>query len=191
VTLLNTPAERMFDDRLRTTDELDASHQEIETAARTDALTGLANRRAFVAKIAAPSRHALGALDYALLYLDLDRFKNINDALGHHVGDEMLRACAKRIESVARSNDFVARLGGDDFPVIAEDTADRVAADHLARRLLNELSKPYAVDGHSLSVGASIGIALSSEFGNDGDELLKQADLAMYASKTSQESIRF
>ncbi len=191
LTLLITTTARMFDERLRATDELHASHHEIETAARTDALTGLANRRAFVAKLAAPSRHAPGAPDYALLYLDLDRFKNINDVLGHHVGDEMLRACAKRIESVARANDFVARLGGDEFAVIAEDTADRAAADHLARRLLNELSKPYTADGHRLSVGASIGIALSSEFGSNGDELLKQADLAMYASKTSQESIRF
>ena len=82
-------------------------------------------------------------------------------------------------------------LGGDEFAVIAENTPDRAAADHLARRLLNELSKPYAADGHLLNVGASIGIALSSEFGSDGDELLKQADLAMYASKTSQESICF
>jgi diguanylate cyclase (GGDEF)-like protein len=191
LTALIVTTARLFDERLRAIDALQAAHLETETAAMTDPLTGLANRRAFVAKLDAAIRNEPDAPDCALLYMDLNRFKNINDVLGHHVGDEMLRACAKRIESVARSKDFVARLGGDEFAIIAEDTNNRETADSLARRLLNELCKPYTVCGHSLSVGASIGIALSSEFGSNGEELLKQADLAMYASKASQESVRY
>jgi diguanylate cyclase (GGDEF)-like protein len=191
LTALIMTTARLFDERLRALDALHASHLETEAAAMTDPLTGLANRRAFVLKLETPSRSEPDASGYALLYLDLNRFKNVNDVLGHHVGDAMLRACAKRIESAARSEDFVARLGGDEFAIIAEDTNDRAAADSLARRLLSELCKPYAIDGHALSVGASIGIALSSEFGTNGEELLKQADLAMYASKASQESIRY
>jgi diguanylate cyclase (GGDEF)-like protein len=189
LTALIVTTARLFAERLRAIDALQVAHLETETAAMTDSLTGLANRRAFVAKLDATIRHEPDAPDYALLYMDLNRFKSINDVLGHHVGDEMLRACARRIESVARNKDFVARLGGDEFAIIAEDTNNRETADRLARRLLDELCKPYTVGGHSLSIGASIGIALSSEFGSHGEELLKHADLAMYASKASQESV--
>ena len=189
LTALIMTTARLFDERLRALDDLHASHLETEAAAMTDPLTGLGNRRAFLLKLEAPVRSEPNASGYALLYMDLNRFKNVNDGLGHHVGDAMLQACARRIESVARSGDFVARLGGDEFAIIAENTNDRAAVDHLAHRLLRELCKPYAIDGHALSVGASIGVALSSECGSDGEDLLKQADLAMYASKASQESI--
>lgn len=195
LTALIMTTAKLFDERLRATDDLQASlvalnnaHRETEAAAMTDALTGLANRRAFVARLAAPSRRNPGASGYGLLYMDLNRFKDVNDVLGHHVGDELLRAAARRIESVTRSKDFVARLGGDEFAIVVEDSHDREAVDTLAQRLVTELSKPYAVDGHSLSVGASIGIALTSECGSEGSELLTQADLAMYASKSSQKS---
>lgn len=191
LTALIVTTARLFNERLCAIDALHASHLETEAAAMTDSLTALANRRAFVAKLKSLSREGREACSYALLYIDLDRFKHINDVLGHHVGDELLRACAKRIESVARNKDFVARLGGDEFAIIADDMEGRAAADDLARRLLRELCKPYAVEGHSLSVGASIGLALSSEFGSKGEELLKQADLAMYASKASKDSIRY
>ena len=162
---------RLFDERLRALDDLHASHLETEAAAMTDPLTGLGNRRAFLLKLEAPVRSEPNASGYALLYMDLNRFKNVNDGLGHHVGDAMLQACARRIESVARSGDFVARLGGDEFAIIAENTNDRAAVDHLAHRLLSELCKPYAMTGTHSVLGASIGIALSSECGSDGGRI--------------------
>jgi len=188
---------RLFAQRLkamteleRSLAELSKSHQETELVAMTDGLTSLPNRRAFVDRIEA-SGSAAGAQNYGLLYLDLDRFKDANDALGHHVGDDLLRAVGGQIQRMVRGNDFVARIGGDEFAVFLENVTDRSLAESLCRRLRACLCKPFIIDGHSIEIGVSIGVALSAECGLVGAELLKQADLAMYAAKASRQGICF
>jgi diguanylate cyclase (GGDEF)-like protein len=169
--------------RLRVTvKELSEARDETERMAMTDGLTGVANRRAFVALLDS----ACGkpeARNYTIFYLDLDRFKAVNDGLGHAAGDAVLQAVASRILNCVRQSDFVARLGGDEFAIVAQDLSDRVAADALAHRLVGSLSEAFAVDGQTVRIGASIGVAIAPECGASGDQLLQQADLAMYAAK--------
>jgi diguanylate cyclase (GGDEF)-like protein len=120
----------------------------------------------------------------ALLFVDLDRFKQINDSLGHQVGDGLLRCVAHRITQEVRHDDVVARLGGDEFAVLICGGDHAVAGEALAARLIEAISLPFEVEGHRVNVGASIGIALSPQHGLDADELLKKADIAMYAAKS-------
>jgi diguanylate cyclase (GGDEF)-like protein len=188
---------RLFAQRLKATTELERSlaelskaHEETELAAMTDGLTGLPNRRAFVDRLEA-SGSAAGAQNYGLLYLDLDRFKDANDALGHHIGDDLLRDVGGQIQRMLRGSDFVARIGGDEFAIFLENVTDRSVAESLSRRLRACLSKPFIIDGHSIEIGASIGVALSAECGLVGAELLKQADLAMYEAKASRLGVCF
>ena len=194
---LITTTAKLFAQRLKATTELERSlaelskaHEETELAAMTDGLTGLPNRRAFVDRLEA-SGSAAGAQNYGLLYLDLDRFKDANDALGHHIGDDLLRAVGGQIQRMVRGNDFVARIGGDEFAIFLENVTDRSLAESLSRRLRACLSKPIIIDGHSIEIGASIGVALSAECGLVGAELLKQADLAMYEAKASRLGVCF
>ena len=188
---------RLFAQRLQATTKLERSlgelskaHEETELAAMTDGLTGLPNRRAFVDRLEA-SGSAAGEQNYGLLYLDLDRFKDANDALGHHIGDDLLRAVGGQIQRMLRGNDFVARIGGDEFAIFLENVTDRSVAESLSRQLRACLSKPLIIDGHSIEIGASIGVALSAECGLVGAELLKQADLAMYEAKASRLGVCF
>ena len=158
--------------------------------AEHDALTGLANRtllhdRAAVA--ITDARHHGGSL--AILLLDLDRFKEINDTLGHHHGDMLLRLVGPRLESVLGEDDTVARLGGDEFVVLLHDVASPEAARAVADRLLAALDEPFPVDGLDLDVGGSLGIAVSPEHGADFETLLQHADVAMYAAKSSQSGV--
>ncbi len=118
----------------------------------------------------------------ALLFLDLDNFKNINDSLGHLSGDELLQEVAKRIQSELRQSDTVGRLGGDEFLILLADV-NVGAAMHVARNLLNGISRPFTAQGHTLTVSASIGIALFPRDGNTFEELHKNADIAMYKAK--------
>ena len=145
----------------------------------TDDLTGLANRRAFTAE-------AEGAVadgrPCALLMIDLDQFKELNDTLGHHVGDELLRSVGPRLSATMRPGDVVARLGGDEFGVLIKD-ADTETATVAAGRLRAALGRPYALAGISLHVGASIGIAAFPEHAQDASTLLRHADVAMYEAK--------
>src|SRR4029453_18772353 len=119
----------------------------------------------------------------ALLYIDVDEFKGINDSLGHHVGDELLKAVAGRIRSCLKPGDLIARLGGDEFAVI--QTGIESSADTLAfvTRIHEAIRRPYHCLGHQLSTDASIGIALAPQDGTDLDQLIKNADLAMYGAK--------
>ena len=152
----------------------------------TDDLTGLANRRAFTAE-------AEGAVaderPCALLMIDLDQFKELNDTLGHHVGDELLRSVGPRLSATMRPGDVVARLGGDEFGVLIKD-ADTEMAAVAAARLRAALGRAYALAGISLHVGASIGIATFPEHAQDASTLLRHADVAMYEAKRGRSGPR-
>jgi diguanylate cyclase (GGDEF)-like protein/PAS domain S-box-containing protein len=150
-----------------------------------DSLTGLANRALFDDRM----RHALAHADrrgqrLAVLLLDLDGFKIINDSLGHQAGDQVLVMVAQRIMASCRLSDTVARLGGDEFAVLLEEDVDEGAAEGVAKRLLEILREPFVVKGRELSVGGSIGIALHEGAAASTDDLLRDADAAMYCAKS-------
>ena len=159
---------------------------EQERAARVDALTGLPNRRALQASV---SERGLGRglhrpeRQLALLLLDLDRFRNVNDALGHAVGDRLLVDVARRLADVVPAHDLVVRLGGDEFAVLATRVDGPASARRIAGHLADALSRPFPLDGLPVGVSASIGIALLPEHGGDGAALLRQAEAAMYDAK--------
>ena len=158
-----------------------------EQQALTDALTGLPNRTLLTA-LTADSLVDEGEEGTALLLLDLDRFKEINDTLGHHVGDRLLQAVAKRLSAAVRSGDTVVRLGGDEFAVLLPGT-DAVRAEEAARRLLDAVCAPVALEGLQVDVGASIGVAVAPEHGLDLDALLQHADVAMYVAKEARTGV--
>ena len=164
--------------------ERKAAQDEIALLARSDALTGLANRTSFSDRLhqafAAARR---GAHTFAVLYLDLDRFKEINDALGHSTGDRLLQLVARRLQEVTRAIDVVARLGGDEFAIVQAEIADAASAGTLAEKLIEILSAPYPIDGNQLHIGVSVGIALYGPDAHSPDTLLSQADQALYRAK--------
>src|SRR5262249_2980386 len=149
---------------------------EIRVQARTDDLTGLANRRGLVERLA-PAEG--GMQGFAMLILDLDRFKEINDSLGHQVGDDLLRAVSARIRGQLRVGSLLARLGGDEFAVFLGDTG-AVQATVVAERVAASLATPFDVGGLSVHVGVSIGIAVYPDHADSSTEILRCADLAMY-----------
>lgn len=153
--------------------------------AASDHLTGLHNRRMFNELVA--SHLALARRSpkhYALLYLDLDRFKQINDTLGHHVGDLLLQAVAQRLRTLVRGSDIIGRMGGDEFALLVTAMENLADMDQLAGKLVEQLSQPYGdLDGHNLQVSPSIGIAFFPRDGHDVLTLCRHADTAMYASK--------
>ncbi|WP_349367993.1 EAL domain-containing protein [Salinarimonas sp.] len=155
-----------------------------ERMARHDSLTDLANRACFRERLDdALARARDTGESVALLCLDLDRFKTVNDTLGHPVGDALLRAVAGRLAGQIRGGDLIARLGGDEFAVLQIGAAQPEAARSLAQRLVDALSTPVSVAGRDLSVGLSVGVALSPQDGVDADALFKNADLALYRAK--------
>lgn len=151
-----------------------------------DPLTALPNRLLFEERlqqaIRQQRRHGIG---FALLFIDLDNFKGINDTLGHDVGDRMLQEIARRLFGAVRDSDTVARLGGDEFVVLLIGTDDAVTAARLADKLLAALQPPVMVAGKSLPAGASIGIALAPRDGQDATTLKRRADVAMYQAKAA------
>jgi len=184
---------RLFLERLRALEQLQESctalteaRQETERVAMTDGLTGVANRRAFMARLRLLGFENQTNPDYAIFYIDLDRFKSVNDGFGHAIGDAVLRTAALRISDAVREDDMVARIGGDEFAIVAEGIFSRTAASALAERLVEALTEPYHVDQEQkIAIGACVGVALASESRVDGELLLKQADLAMYAAKNA------
>ena len=154
--------------------------------ANHDALTGLPNRARFLERL----HEALINADrdrtrVAVLLVDLDRFKVINDTLGHHTGDQFLRMVSKRLMQCVRETDTVARLGGDEFALIMTRLKSLSSAELIAENLIHELSKSYTIDNHEINSGASIGIAFYPQDGGDSGELLLKADLAMYRAKAT------
>jgi diguanylate cyclase (GGDEF)-like protein len=154
----------------------------VRREARTDDLTGLANRRAFYEALERALRHRSESRPMAVLMLDLDGFKAVNDSLGHHRGDELLGLVAARLQMVMRDRDMVARIGGDEFGVLLAD-ADGELADDVAKRLRAAARGPFTLAGRSLVVGISAGIAIWPQDGREGTELLQRADTAVYAAK--------
>ena len=159
------------------------AEEKVLQLAHFDALTGLPNR----SLLADRCQQALGAAQrhgqcVALLFLDLDHFKNINDALGHRVGDALLCAVAQRLSGLLREQDTIARLGGDEFILVLPDT-DAVGAAHVAEKLLRAADQPFDIDAHELVITPSMGIAMYPQDGKDFDTLSRCADAAMYIAK--------
>jgi diguanylate cyclase (GGDEF)-like protein len=161
----------------------------IARLASEDSLTGLLNRRGFRAALGEMKNReqlehtAPDQLDYAVLFLDLDRFKVINDTLGHRIGDLLLQETAQRLRASLQPADVLARLGGDEFAVIARSINNRAALDDLAIRLIDAIRRPFELAGHHVRATISIGIAVSSTDGGSADDLVVAADLALYAAK--------
>lgn len=154
--------------------------------AKYDELTGLANRTQFRERIT----DMLATLhrnenNLAIHLIDLDRFKTINDTLGHPIGDKLLKEVAFRLIEVMGAADIITRFGGDEFVVLQTGADSRQGVETLAQRLVKALQEPFAVDGHRIDIGASIGIAMAPADGTDVDQLLKKADMALYAAKNS------
>ena len=125
-------------------------------------------------------------LPFSILMLDLDRFKNVNDSLGHAAGDALLRQVGQRLKSALRPKDVLARLGGDEFAIIQETGEDqRTCSTELAARIARLVSEPFLLPGHRVEIGTSIGIAIAPDHGSDQEQLLKKADLALYRSKSA------
>jgi diguanylate cyclase (GGDEF)-like protein len=160
------------------------AEQQVAFMARHDVLTRLPNRAAFVERLEQAIADAGRGSLAAVLCLDLDHFKEVNDTLGHPVGDGLLRAVADRLSACVRQVDTVARFGGDEFAVVQANPERAEDVGLLARRIIEVLSLPYQLDDHQVVVGASIGIALIPGDGADPDTLLKNADIALYRAKS-------
>jgi diguanylate cyclase (GGDEF)-like protein len=168
----------------RASKELEASEAQAQHLAFHDPLTGLPNRALFndsLDRALADSRKSNSRV--ALLYLDLDRFKNVNDTLGHPAGDELIRELGLRLTRLVRERDCVARLSGDEFAIIQTDAAENVDVTALCQRLIETVAQPFRLLGSSAFVGVSIGIARTPEDGVDRAELLRKADIALYCAK--------
>lgn len=155
--------------------------------AHHDLLTGLPNRTFFTEKMEdAVTGLRLHGEGFAIFMLDLDKFKNVNDRLGHTAGDQLLRETAQRLKLSLRETDVLARLGGDEFAIIQSAPENhRESATRLAARIVRAISKPYDINGNIVLVGTSIGIALAPDDADESTELLKMADLALYAAKSA------
>ncbi|HEX8118227.1 MAG TPA: diguanylate cyclase, partial [Pyrinomonadaceae bacterium] len=167
------------------TDRKQAERQLLHDAFH-DALTGLSNRALFIdrLKLALARHKRLGADHFAVLFLDLDRFKVINDSLGHVIGDQLLVGIARRLETCLRPGDTVARLGGDEFTILLEDVHDTREVTDIAKRIQKELALPFNLGGHEVYTTASIGIAPSTTGYERPDDILRDADTAMYRAKS-------
>ena len=162
------------------------AEQQIRHVAEHDGLTGLLNRTAFLQALqaAATDVHRSGR-GFAVLYVDLDGFKPVNDRYGHAVGDQLLVWVARQLTQAAREDDVVARLGGDEFALLQRGVSDGDSAYRLADRLVQALGQPTEIEAHALQIGASIGIVLSPGDGTEAEELLRKADSAMYLAKAT------
>lgn len=162
------------------------AEQRIRHVAEHDGLTALLNRSAFLqilqAAVADVRRSGRG---FAVLYVDLDGFKPINDRFGHAVGDQLLTWVAQQLTQVARGDDVVARLGGDEFALLQRGVTDRDSACRLAERLVQAIGQPTEIESHFIQIGASVGIVMSPADAVDAEELLRKADSAMYLAKAS------
>jgi diguanylate cyclase (GGDEF)-like protein len=156
----------------------------IHHLARYDALTGLPNRIFFHDQMEWALATMKRGHHCAVLFVDLDQFKQVNDTLGHPAGDALLFAVAERLRNIIRESDLVARFGGDEFVVLQTPLRNPEAAANLARRIVEDLSNTYDVDGHRVVIGASVGIAVAPRDGAGADVLLKNADMALYRAKS-------
>ena len=165
--------------------EKSQAEQKITWLARHDTLTEIANRFHFRETLDSWFKQLRPSGGFALHWIDLDHFKIVNDTLGHPAGDALLKSVAKRLRGILRGPDVVARLGGDEFAIIQSGVSTESQAAKLAKRVLRAIGEPHHVLGREVRVGASIGITLAPSQGGDADELLKNADLALYRAKAS------
>jgi diguanylate cyclase (GGDEF)-like protein len=165
------------------TTERRAAEARIAHLAHHDALTNLPNRVSFHESLGHALAFARRGHQLALHCLDLDQFKAVNDTLGHPVGDGLLKAVAARLQSALREIDAIARLGGDEFAIVQTSIESPIEATVLASRVIELIAAPFEIEGHQIVIGASIGVAFAPQDGLDADELLKNADLALYRAK--------
>ncbi len=155
--------------------------ERIRHMAEHDALTGLPNRLLFKEHLQREILHTKrDETTLAVLFLDLDKFKEVNDTLGHEAGDELLIQDSQRIKSCLRESDTIARMGGDEFTLILSSMVDSEAAGRIARKIIKELRKPFLINDNQCYIGVSVGISLCPENGTDSDTLMRHADIAMY-----------
>jgi diguanylate cyclase (GGDEF)-like protein len=160
------------------------ANQRVSDLAQLDALTGLANRRVFMERLgAAFASCRRGAKPLAVLYFDLDHFKDVNDTLGHAAGDELLQHVTSRVLGAVRRNDVVSRFGGDEFAILQSDADDIAAADTLAAKIGKIVAEPYLVGGNEVHISASLGISRYTPDVAGPDAMMIQADLALYRAK--------
>jgi len=152
-----------------------------------DSLTKMLNSEAFMDRLAVAARHANigGRSDVAVLFVDLDKFKAINDRFGHATGDRLLMAVARRLRTCVRPSDSIARMGGDEFAVLLERVEDEADIFSVVERIREELGRPFHVDGHAIKASASVGIAKGSQVGPRAEDLIRAADAAMYEVKAA------
>jgi two-component system cell cycle response regulator len=157
---------------------------EMESLALHDALTGLPNRRLLMDRLSLAIAHAhRNKRTMAVMYLDLDGFKQINDTLGHDAGDKLLNMVAARMAAAVRQEDTVARLGGDEFVIALWELIHVDGLAKLVSKVIQAVSQPYVIDGHTVSVTTSVGVSIYPTHGEDADTLMKNADLALYEAK--------
>jgi diguanylate cyclase (GGDEF)-like protein len=164
--------------------QLQDAHQRLEHQAYHDALSGLPNRDYFSQRLTASLRDSQPGKRVAVMFLDLDRFKAVNDTLGHEVGDDLLVAVAGRLGRAVRSGTLVARIGGDEFTVLMPDVTDGAPAERLAERICESLSAPFRLGRNEVAISTSVGIALSEGTTIGAGELMRRADVAMYKAKS-------
>jgi diguanylate cyclase (GGDEF)-like protein len=161
------------------------AEEKIRHLALYDALTDLPNRALFHERLRLELAQIVPGEQLAVLYIDIDEFKSVNDSLGHMIGDELLKSVAARLGQCIGESDFVARLGGDEFAIVQTAVKDPGESVDLVRRVYEAIRAPYECLGHQVTSDASIGIAMAPEHGTDLDQILKNADLAMYAAKSA------
>jgi diguanylate cyclase (GGDEF)-like protein len=171
-------------ERHRIRSELLAARQQAHFAATHDALTGLANRESFLEQLrSALTQAERDRKSLALLFIDLDHFKAINDSLGHSAGDQLLKFVGDRLSTVTRESDLVARLSGDEFALFIRDVGDAHVPAAVTQNLMQVISEPYLLQGNESWITASIGVAVFPIDGSDAEELLRNSDMAMYRAK--------
>jgi diguanylate cyclase (GGDEF)-like protein len=161
------------------------AEEQIRHLAHYDALTDLPNRALFHERLKQELAHIAEGRHLAVLYIDIDEFKSVNDSLGHMIGDELLKSVAARLKECVGTSDFVARLGGDEFAIVQTAVKEAGEVVELVRRTFDAIRAPYDCLGHQVTSDASIGIALAPQDGTDLDQILKNADMAMYAAKSA------
>ncbi len=181
-------AKNLINENKKLIDKVKKQNETLKEMARVDALTGIANRRHFEETLSRLLSHAKRHQHIlALLLIDLDKFKHINDTYGHHMGDAVLQEVAQRLEKKLRNGDYVARIGGDEFAVILHEIKSTHAAGIVAWKLIKSINETFNIKGKALHVGGSIGIACFPMIGETEDDLIKSADIAMYRAKKAND----
>ncbi|WP_155800063.1 putative bifunctional diguanylate cyclase/phosphodiesterase [Porphyrobacter sp. AAP82] len=164
-----------------------AYETQVARQSQVDELTGLANRRKLGERLSAMlAAFRVSQRSCALMMLDLDRFKQVNDTMGHPAGDELLKQVARRLTSIVGNHGEVGRLGGDEFQVLLPDLDDRGTLGELANRIVQSVSQPYQINGRRAIIGTSVGVAVAPYDGVEADELTRSADMALYSAKETR-----